>query len=194
MLESVCVYCGSNPGFDPLFLETAAALGTELGRRGIRLVFGGSHLGMMGAVADAVLAAGGTVTGVVPRLLVEKEAAYMALADLRLVDSMHERKMMMADLAGGFIALPGGYGTLDETFEMLTWAQLGLHAKPVVLCNVNGFYDKLFAFLDDIVAAGLLRPQHRALVREARTMDEVFERLAEPVELGGGKWMPGDLR
>lgn len=194
MLESVCVYCGSNPGFDPLFLETASALGTELGRRGIRLVFGGSHLGMMGVVANSVLAAGGQVTGVVPRLLVEKEAAYLSLPDLRLVDSMHERKMMMADLAGGFIALPGGYGTLDETFEMLTWAQLGLHAKPVVLCNVNGFYDKLFAFLDDIVAGGLLRPQHRALVREARTMDEVFERLAEPVEIGGGKWMPGDLR
>jgi len=194
MLESVCVYCGSNPGFDPAFREAALALGGEIGRRGLRLVYGGSHLGMMGVVADAVLAAGGAVTGVVPRLLVEKEAAYTALADLRLVDSMHERKMLMADLAGGFVSLPGGYGTLDETFEIATWAQLGLHAKPVVLWNVNGFYDKLFAFLDGIVDAGLLRPQHRALVREARTLDEVFERLAEPVELGGGKWMPGDLR
>lgn len=157
-------------------------------------MYGGSHLGMMGVLADAVLAAGGEVTGVVPRLLVEKEAAHMGLADLRLVDSMHERKQLMADLAEGFVSLPGGYGTLDETFEIATWAQLGLHAKPVVLWNVSGFYDALFAFLDGIVKAGLLRPQHRALVREARTLEDVFSRLAEPVESGGGKWLPGDLR
>lgn len=165
-----------------------------MGNRGLRLVYGGSHLGMMGALADAVLAAGGRVTGVVPRLLIEKEAAYLALEDLHIVDSMHERKMRMADLAGGFVSLPGGFGTLDETFEIATWAQLGIHAKPVVLWNVNGFYDNLFAFLDQIVTAGLLRPQHRQLVREARTLEEVFQRLAEPVEAGGGKWMPGDLR
>jgi hypothetical protein len=194
MGHSICVYCGSNPGFDPAFREAAVALGSEIGRRGLRLVYGGSHLGMMGVLADAVLAAGGTVTGVVPRLLVEKEAAYLELADLRMVDSMHERKMLMADLADGFVSLPGGYGTLDETFEIATWSQLGLHSKPVVLWNVNGFYDGLFTFLDGIVKAGLLRPQHRALVREARNLEEVFERLAEPVETGGGKWMPGDLR
>lgn len=149
---------------------------------------------MMGALADAVLAAGGKVTGVVPRLLVEKEAAYLELADLRMVDSMHERKMLMADLAEGFVSLPGGYGTLDETFEIATWAQLGLHAKPVVLWNVSGFYDGLFEFLDGIVRAGLLRPQHRSLVREARTLEDLFVRLDEPVESGGGKWLPGDLR
>ena len=149
---------------------------------------------MMGALADAVLAAGGNVTGVVPRLLVEKEAAYLELPDLRMVDSMHERKMLMADLAEGFVSLPGGYGTLDETFEIATWAQLGMHAKPLVLWNVSGFYDGLFAFLDGIVKAGLLRPQHRALMREARELDQVFARLEEPVELGGGKWLPGDLR
>lgn len=191
---NICVYCGSNPGFDPAFREAAVALGTEMGRRGDRLVYGGSHLGMMGMLADAVLAAGGEVTGVIPRLLVEKEAAYLALRDLHLVDSMHDRKAKMADLADGFVSLPGGFGTLDETFEIATWAQLGLHAKPLVLWNVNGFYDALFTFLDGIVTAGLLRPQHRALVREARNLDEVFTRLAEPVELGGGKWMPGDLR
>ncbi|HEU0121356.1 MAG TPA: TIGR00730 family Rossman fold protein [Bryobacteraceae bacterium] len=193
-MDSICVYCGSNPGFDPAFLAAAVSLGTAMGNRGLRLVYGGSHLGMMGALADAVLAAGGRVTGVVPRLLIEKEAAYLALEDLHIVDSMHERKMRMADLAGGFVSLPGGFGTLDETFEIATWAQLGIHAKPVVLWNVNGFYDNLFAFLDQIVTAGLLRPQHRQLVREARTLEEVFQRLAEPVEAGGGKWMPGDLR
>lgn len=194
MLKSICVYCGSNPGFDPAFRAAALSLGTELGRRGLRLVFGGSHLGMMGTIADAVLAAGGQVTGVVPRLLVEKEAAYLALADLHLVDSMHERKMRMADLADAFVSLPGGYGTLDETFEMATWAQLSLHAKPVVLWNVNGFYDGLFTFLDGVVSAGLLRPQHRAVLREARSLEDIFARLAEPVEPGGGKWTPGDLR
>lgn len=158
------------------------------------MVYGGSHLGMMGAVADAVLAAGGRVTGVVPRLLIEKEAAYLALADLHMVGSMHERKLRMADLADGFVSLPGGFGTLDETFEIATWAQLGIHAKPLVLWNVNGFYDGLFAFLDHTVSAGLLRPQHRRLVREAKSLHEVFQRLAEPVVAGGGKWMPGDLR
>lgn len=190
----ICVYCGSNPGFDPAFREAAIALGTEIGRRGDRLVYGGSHLGMMGMLADAVLESGGAVTGVIPRLLVEKEAAYLALPDLHLVDSMHERKAKMSDLADGFVSLPGGFGTLDETFEIATWAQLGLHTKPLVLWNVKGFYDALFAFLDGIVTAGLLRPQHRALLREARSLDEVFSRLAEPVEPGGGKWLPGDLR
>ena len=190
----ICVYCGSNPGFDPAFRDAAIALGTEMGRRGDRLVYGGSHLGMMGMLADAVLAAGGAVTGVIPRLLVEKEAAYLALADLHLVDSMHERKAKMADLAEGFVSLPGGFGTLDETFEIATWAQLGLHAKPLVLWNVNGFYDALFTFLDGSVKAGLLRQQHRSLMRDARSLDEVFTQLAEPVEHGGGKWMPGDLR
>jgi len=194
MVESICVYSGSNPGFDPAFRAAAVSLGTEIGRRGLRLVYGGSHLGMMGVLADAVLASGGQVTGVMPALLVEKEAAHRGLSELRTVDAMHERKMQMADLAGGFVSLPGGYGTLDETFEIATWAQLGLHAKPVVLWNVSGFYDPLFTFLDGIVTAGLLRPQHRALLREARTLEEVFARLAEPVESGGGKWLPGDLR
>ena len=194
MVESICVYCGSNPGFDPAFRAAAVALGTEIGRTGRRLVFGGSHLGMMGALADAVLAAGGKVTGVVPRLLVEKEAAYLELQDLHMVDSMHERKMRMADLADSFVSLPGGYGTLDETFEIATWAQLSLHAKPIVLWNVNGFYDALFMFLNHVVSSGLLRPQHRALIRQAHTLEDVFLRLEEPVELGGGKWLPGDLR
>jgi uncharacterized protein (TIGR00730 family) len=194
MVGSICVYCGSNPGFDPAFRQAALSLGSEIGQRGLRLVYGGSHLGLMGVLADAVLNAGGLVTGVVPRLLVELEAAHPGLTDLRTVDSMHERKMRMADLADGFVSLPGGFGTLDETFEIATWAQLGIHAKPVVLWNVNRFYDPLFEFLDGAVRAGLLRPQHRALIREAKSLEEVFAQLARPVERGGGKWLPGDLR
>jgi uncharacterized protein (TIGR00730 family) len=193
-MASICVYCGSNPGFNPSFCAAAEALGAEIGRRHLRLIYGGSHLGMMGVLADAVLAGGGQVTGVMPRLLVEKEAAHKGLTDLRIVENMHERKMLMADLATAFVSLPGGFGTLDETFEIATWSQLSLHAKPIVLWNVDGFYDLLLAFLDHIVAAGLLRPQHRALIRGAATLDELFVELARPVEAGGGKWIPGDLR
>jgi len=191
---SVCVYCGSNPGHDPAIRESAVALGAEMGRRGHRLIYGGSHLGMMGALADAVLEAGGEVTGIVPRLLVEKEAAYTELSDLRVVDSMHERKALMADLAGGFVALPGGFGTLDELFEIVTWTQLRISTKPVVVWNVGGFYDKLFAFLDGVVEAGLLKPQHRELLREARSLDEVFDALNTPVDVSGDKWLARDIR
>lgn len=191
---SLCVYCGSNPGTDPAIRESAIALGAEMGRRGHRLVYGGSHLGMMGALADAVLAEGGEVTGIVPRLLVEKEAAYKELKDLRVVESMHERKALMADLADGFIALPGGFGTLDELFEIVTWTQLRISTKPVVVWNLGGFYDKLFAFLDGVVEAGLLKPHHRTLLREARSLEDVFRLLAQPVDAGGGKWTERDIR
>lgn len=195
MALSICVFCGSNPGLDPAFLQSAVALGTEIGRRGHRLVYGGSHLGMMGAVTDAVLAAGGSVTGVVPQLLVEKEAAYTELADLRVVGSMHERKALMVDESDAFVILPGAYGTLDEMFECVTWAQLRIHAKPIVVWNVNGFYDALFSFLDSVVEKGLLRSQHRALLRSAASLDEVFTLVAEPVSAGAtDKWMPGVLR
>lgn len=191
---SLCVYCGSNPGNEPAIRQSAVALGAEMARRGHRLIYGGSHLGMMGALADAVLAGGGEVTGIVPRLLVEKEAAYKELNDLRVVESMHERKALMADLAGGFIALPGGFGTLDELFEIVTWTQLRISTKPVVVWNVGGFYDKLFAFLDGVVEAGLLKPQHRALLREAGSLEQVFDLLARPVDAGGGKWTERDIR
>ncbi|MBM3788046.1 MAG: TIGR00730 family Rossman fold protein [Acidobacteria bacterium] len=194
MARSVCVFCGSNPGFDPAFREAAVQLGTAIGTRGWRLVYGGSHLGMMGAVTDAVLAAGGSVTGVVPQLLVDKEAAYTELADLRIVGSMHERKALMVDEADAFVILPGAYGTLDETFECVTWAQLQIHAKPIVVWNVNGFYDSLFAFLDHVAAQGLLRVQHRGLLRSAASLEEVFALLEQPVELDGQKWLPGTLR
>ena len=150
-LKAICVYCGSSPGASPLYIQAAQDLGREIAERGIRLVYGGASVGLMGAVAKAALAAGGKVTGIIPRALFEQEVAFKNLDDLIVVDSMHIRKAKMAELADGFIALPGGYGTFDEFFEVLTWAQLGLHAKPCGLLNINHYYDHLLAFLDHSV-------------------------------------------
>ena len=175
---SICVFCGSSAGARPEYAEAAARLGGLLAARGIRLVYGGSHLGLMGVVADRVLAAGGEVTGVMPRLLVEKEAAYIGLPDLRTVGSMHERKALMAELAGGFIALPGGFGTLEEFFEVLTWSQLGVHRKPCGLLNVAGFYDPLLALLDRAVAERFLKPSNRDLVLADDDPERLLERMA----------------
>ena len=160
----LCVFCGSNAGQDPVYLEAARALGEALAASGIGLVYGGASVGLMGAVADAVLAKGGTVTGVMPQALVDKEIAHKGLSDLRVVGSMHERKAMMAELADGFIALPGGLGTFEELFEVWTWAQLGYHRKPCALLNAGGFYDKLTDFLDDVVERGFVKPIHRAML------------------------------
>jgi uncharacterized protein (TIGR00730 family) len=163
-LRSVCVFCGSNPGRRPEYRAGAAALGRHLAGRGIRVVYGGAHVGTMGALADAVLAAGGEITGVIPAQLVDAEVAHRGLADLRVVGSMHERKAVMASLADGFIALPGGVGTLDEFAEVVTWSQLGLHAKPTGLLNLLGYYDGLLSFLDHAVAERFVRPAHREMV------------------------------
>jgi uncharacterized protein (TIGR00730 family) len=160
----LCVFCGSNAGQDPVYLAAARALGEALAREGIDLVYGGASVGLMGAVADSVLAGGGHVTGVMPQALVDKEIAHKGLSDLRVVGSMHERKAMMAELADGFIALPGGLGTFEELFEVWTWAQLGYHKKPCALLNVAGFYDKLTGFLDDVVERGFVKPVHRAML------------------------------
>jgi uncharacterized protein (TIGR00730 family) len=160
----LCVFCGSNAGHDPIYLRTARSLGEALAGSGIDLVYGGASVGLMGAVADAVLAKGGHVTGVMPQALVDKEIAHRGLSDLRVVDSMHERKALMAELADGFIALPGGLGTFEELFEVWTWAQLGYHGKPCALLNAGGFYDKLTAFLDDVVERGFVKPIHRAML------------------------------
>jgi uncharacterized protein (TIGR00730 family) len=194
MVERVCVFCGSNAGREPVWKAAAVELGSAMGMRKKHLVYGGSHLGLMGAITDAVLANGGRVTGVVPRLLVEKEAAYTTLDDLRIVETMHERKALMVDLAQGFVSMPGAFGTLDELFECVTWAQLRIHQKPVVIWNLNGFYDPLLRFLDGAVEAGFLREQHRGLLRVAGTVEEVFAKLDEPVEETGGKWLPTDIR
>lgn len=161
-MKRICVYCGSSPGSRPIFRAAAKRLGEELARRGIGLVYGGASVGVMGAVADAVVDAGGEAIGVIPESLVSLEVAHSGLTELRVVDSMHTRKAMMADLSDAFIALPGGLGTLEELFEMLTWSQLRIHQKPVGLLNVEGFYDALLAFLDETVEAGFVRPPHRA--------------------------------
>ncbi len=163
-MRSVCVFCGSASGGNPVFAETARALGTELARRGLALVYGGGRIGLMGEVAIAAKAAGGTVVGVIPERLAAKEIAYDDASELIVVNTMHTRKAIMADRADAFIALPGGFGTLEELFEILTWAQLGIHAKPVGLLDVAGFYTPLLAWLDQIVSAGFLKPKHRDLL------------------------------
>jgi uncharacterized protein (TIGR00730 family) len=160
----LCVFCGSNAGFDPAYLAMAEALGRVLAREGIALVYGGGAVGLMGAVADAALASGGEVIGVMPQALVDKEIDHKGLTDLRIVGSMHERKALMAELADGFIAMPGGLGTFEELFEVWTWAQLGYHRKPCALLNVAGFYDRLAAFLDDVVEKGFVKPIHRSML------------------------------
>ena len=160
-LESVCVFCGSNPGRRPGYMAGAADLGRILAARGTRVVYGGAHVGLMGALADAVLAAGGEIIGVIPGLLVDAEVAHPGLSELRVTGSMHERKALMAELADGFIALPGGIGTLEEFAEIVTWAQLGLHAKPTALLNVLGYYDELLRFLDHATEERFVRPVYR---------------------------------
>ena len=168
-MGSVCVFCGSAPGSDPRFLQAARATGALLARRGLALVYGGGQVGMMGALADAALEARGRVTGVIPRHLMRPEVAHTRLTDLVVVESMHERKWQMAQRADGFLALPGGYGTLDETFEMVTWLQLGLHSKPVVLVNVGGYFDSVLRWLGHAVQSGFVHGGQERLLAAADT-------------------------
>src|SRR6266853_1869401 len=168
-LRSVCVFCGSAPGRQPHFVEAARATGSLLALRGIALVYGGGHIGMMGALADAALAGGGKVTGVIPQHLMRPEVAHQALTELIVVESMHQRKRLMADRADAFLVLPGGYGTLEETFEMVTWLQLGLHRKPVALINVGGYFDALLRWIRQSVDAGFVRPEQAHLLQAEAT-------------------------
>jgi uncharacterized protein (TIGR00730 family) len=163
-MKRICVFCGANAGRDPAYREAAQALGALLAREGIGLVYGGASIGLMGAVADAARAAGGEVIGVIPRALMKREIAHAGLADLRVVGSMHERKALMAELSDGFIALPGGVGTLEELFEVWTWVHLGLHAKPCALLDVAGFYSGLARFIDHVDAEGFLREGVREML------------------------------
>lgn len=163
-MKSICVFCGSRSGNNPAYTEAAEALGRTLARNGITLVYGGGHVGLMGVVADAALEAGGEVVGVMPKALVEREISHDTLTKLHVVGSMHERKALMAELSEGFIALPGGAGTLEEFFEVLTWAQLGEHQKPCGLLNVAGYYDPLLTVFDHMVERGFVSPEHRKLV------------------------------
>jgi uncharacterized protein (TIGR00730 family) len=187
--SSVAVYCGSNSGIDPAFAAAAASLGALLAERGLRLVYGGGHVGLMGAVADAVLDGGGEAHGVITRALEQKEIAHAGLTSLRVTETMHERKAAMADAADAFVMLPGGYGTLDEFFEVLTWAQLGIHAKPCAILDVAGYFDPLRAFLDGAVAAGFVHPAHRDMVIMDDDPARLLDRLAAwtPVEVS--KWL-----
>jgi len=174
-MRSLCVFCGSSPGARPDYAATARLLGGLLARRAVRLVYGGARVGLMRELADAVLHAGGEVTGVIPESLRAREVAHTDLRDLRIVGSMHERKALMSDLADGFLAIPGGAGTLEEFFEVWTWAQLGIHRKPCGLLNVHGYFDGLLTFLDHAVSERFLRLEHRAMV----LVDDDAERLME---------------
>lgn len=182
-IKSICVYCGSNSGKDPAFLTIADRLGEVMALRGIQLVYGGGQVGLMGRISDATLAAGGRVVGVIPEFLALKEIAHMELSELHVVRSMHARKAKMVRLSQAFIAMPGGIGTMEELFEIWTWAQLGQHRHPVGLLNVNGYFDDLVAFLDRMTDQGFLAPQHRgALIVSDRvtTLLDAFEQYEAP--------------
>ena len=188
-MKRICVFCGSRPGVRPAYRAAAEAVGALFAERGIELVYGGGNVGLMGIVADACLAAGGKVVGVIPRALLEWEVGHEGLTRLEVVDSMHTRKARMAELADGFIALPGGFGTFEEFCEILTWGQLGFHVKPMGLLNVGGFYDPLLALFDQAVREGFLRAQNRAMALAdtdiGRLLDAMAAYRAEPVS----KWL-----
>jgi len=188
-LGAVCVFCGSSTPDDPAYADAARALGTELAERGIDVVYGGGRVGLMGVLADAALGAGGRVIGVIPVGLFSREVGHTGLTELYEVATMHERKQLMYDLADAFIALPGGLGTLDELAEVITWAQLGLHRKPVALLDVDAFWDSLVAQLDRMVDVGLLKPANRALVLRAESPDGALELLASAESPSVEKWI-----
>lgn len=175
--KNICVYCGSSEGNRPEYRAAAVELGHAMAQVGVGLVYGGARVGLMGAIADAVLAAGGHAVGIIPKHLMGREVAHRGLTELHVVETMHERKHQMAALADAFIALPGGYGTLDELCEVLGWAQLGLHAKPIVLLNPAGYYDPLLAMLDRAVKDGFLKPQNRQHAIQAKTIDATMQAI-----------------
>jgi uncharacterized protein (TIGR00730 family) len=193
-MRRVCVFCGSSPGARPEYRAAAAELGRLLAERGTGLVYGGARVGLMGAVADAVLAGGGEAIGVIPHALVSKEVAHGGLTELHVVSTMHQRKALMADLADGFVALPGGFGTFEEFCEVLTWSQLGFHPKPCGLLNVAGYYVPLLALFDHGVDEGFIRPQHRALVIEETDPAALLARMEAFVPPSVGKWIGSEER
>lgn len=188
-MRTVCVFCGANPGADPSFLAAAEGLGEAIAKSGRTLVYGGARVGLMGALADAALASGGSVIGVIPQGLVDKEVAHRGLSELHVVAGMHERKMLMAALAEAFIAMPGGLGTLEEFFEVWTWAQLGLHEKPLGMFGPSSFFAPLLAYLDSLVAQKFVRPEHRQMVSLDEDAAALLARLEayRPVSLP--KWV-----
>lgn len=188
-MKSVCVFCGSNSGAGDAYVEATRQLARAIAQRGLRLVYGGGSIGLMGVLGDAALAAGAHVIGVTPRRLLEKEVVHGGLTELHVVESMHERKALMARLADGFVALPGGLGTLDELFEALTWTQLGIHRKPCALLDVNGYFGQLTAYLDHAVEQRFIRPEHRAMLVSERDPHVLLDRLAGVRLPEVSKWM-----
>jgi uncharacterized protein (TIGR00730 family) len=176
-LRRICVFCGSSPGNDPAYAALAHSVGADLARRGIGVVYGGGRVGLMGVVADAALEAGGEVIGVIPQAMVDRELAHRGATELRIVTTLHERKAVMAELSDAFIALPGGLGTLEELAEVVSWAQLGLHAKPIGLLGVGGYWADLLRWLDGAVAAGFVAPAYRGLIQEATDLDGLLARF-----------------
>lgn len=191
-MKRLCIFCGSNSGNDPLYSDAARRVGALLAREGISLVYGGGSVGLMGVVADAVMAAGGEAIGVIPEPLWAREVGHRGLTKLHIVETMHQRKQLMADLSDAFLALPGGLGTLEEIFEVWTWAQLGMHAKPIGFLNVHGFYAPLMEFLDRAAAAQFLRPQHRSIAIIDDDPERMLERFRswEPPQVA--KWIDRD--
>ena len=191
-MRSVCVFCGSNVGSGTAYADAARALAREVAGRGLTLVYGGGSIGLMGVLGEAALAAGGRVVGVTPRRLLEREVVHKGLTELRVVETMLERKALMAELSDGFIALPGGLGTLDELFEVLTWSQLGIHRKPCGLLDVDGYFEKLESFLDHAVAQRFVKAEHRAMLIAERDPGSLLDRLASIRLPEVSKWMgPG---
>ncbi|GGD53396.1 TIGR00730 family Rossman fold protein [Pseudoxanthomonas indica] len=188
-MKSVCVYCGSNAGSKPAYTERAIALGDRIAREGMALVYGGGNVGLMGVVADAVLAAGGEVIGVIPEQLVNWEVAHKGLTRLEVVANMHERKMRMFDLSDGFVALPGGFGTLDEMFEMLTWRQLGIGQKPCAFLDVEDFYAPLIGMIDRMVEERFLHPDQRQDLWHGDNLDALFQWMRDYAPAQSTKWM-----
>ncbi|HLZ67180.1 MAG TPA: TIGR00730 family Rossman fold protein [Aliidongia sp.] len=191
-IKSVCVYCGSSNRVDSRFLNAATEFGRLMGEAGLELIYGGGRVGLMGRVADGVLAAGGRVVGIIPRHLHEREVAHATVSELLIVETMHERKQLMAERADAFVVLPGGYGTLDEMFEIITWRQLGLHDKPLVLADLFGYWAPLASLLDTIIATGFARPECRNLYHTVTSVADILPALAQarppalPVDT---KWM-----
>lgn len=193
-MRRICVFCGANPGTDPAFAVAAARLGTAVAAAGHGLVYGGGRVGLMGIVADAALEAGGEVVGFIPDALTGREVEHTGITELVVTDSMHTRKAGMADRSDGFVALPGGFGTLDEVLEIMTWNQIGIIAKPVAFLDVGGYFDSLFRFFDDAVSAGLIKPEHRAMAQRAADVDEAIAIAIGPAPASPGKWTDPSVR
>ena len=191
-IQSLCVYCGSSSGKHPEYAGQARAFGAEMARRGIALVYGGGNIGLMGTLADAVLAGGGKVIGVIPRQLVEREVAHPGLSELVVVDTMHQRKTRMYELADAFVALPGGFGTMDEMFEMLTWAQLGLHRYPCAFLDVRGYYSQLSAMMDHMVAERFVRAEQRESIWFGDNMAQLFDWMSSYEGICMPKWIDSE--